>query len=148
MRKSMIALPLLLAATPAMAETQAEADKQAIELPAEMLDPQMGEKMGKMLGALSKAMLDLKIGEVEAIAKGRDPAPADRDKRLRDVVPEGGKQLERQAEAAGPMLQKGMAAMAKALPAIMDAMRGVADEIEGDIDRATANMPQPGYPKR
>jgi hypothetical protein len=31
---------------------------------------------------------------------------------------------------------------------MMRALEKAADEMEGSIDRATANLPQPGYPKR
>jgi len=41
-------------------------------------------------------------------------------------------------------MQAGMRAMAAALPAIMKGM----SEAQREIERATANMPRPDYPKR
>ena len=143
MRPVLFALPLLLVAAPAFAAPQ-----RAPQLPPELTDPAMGEKLGRMAGALSKALLDVKVGEVAAIAQGREASPAEKNRTVRDMAvggdPNAERRLEQQVAASGPIIQKSMTAMAKALPAIMGALEEVGEEME----RATANLPQPGYPRR
>ena len=51
------------------------------------------------------------------------------------------------AEAV-PRMQATMKAMAASLPAMAKALEQAAEQMEGTMDRATANMPTPGYPKR
>lgn len=143
MRFTLSVLPLFLLAAPATA-----APDEAPQLPRELTNPALGEKMGRMAGVLSKALLDLKVGEVAAIAEGRDASPEDKNRTLRDIVvggnPDAERRLEQQVAASGPAIQKGMAAMARAFPAIIGALENVGEEME----RATANLPQPGYPRR
>jgi len=143
MRLLLIALPLTLIATPAMAQPA-----RAPELPRELTDPAMADKLGKMAGALSRALLDLNVGEIEAAVEGRPVTQADRRRTVRDMAARGDpnieRNIERQAATSGAAIQAGAKAIADALPAIM----GAIDRATADIDRATANMPQPGYPKR
>ena len=143
MRLLLIALPLTLIATPAMAQPS-----NAPELPRELTDPAMADKLGQMAGAVSRALLDLNVGEVQAAVEGRPATPADRRRTVRDMAAGGNpdieRQIERQAATSGAAIQAGAKAMAAALPAIMDAI----DRAAADIDRATANLPQPGYPRR
>jgi hypothetical protein len=54
------------------------------------------------------------------------------------------RQLQQQIEQARPMMQASMRALMSALPAIMKGMSAAA----GEMEKATANLPQPGYPKR
>ena len=143
MRLLLIALPLTLIATPAMAQPA-----RAPELPRELTDPAMADKLGKMAGALSRALLDLNVGEIEAAVEGRPVTQADRRRTVRDMAARGDpnieRNIERQAATSGAAIQAGAKAIADALPAIM----GAIDRATADIDRATANMPQPGYPRR
>ena len=143
MRSLLIALPLALLATPAMAQRG-----PAPELPRELTDPAMADKVGKMAGALSRALLDLNVGEVQAAIEGRPATPADRKRTVRDMAaggnPEIERRIERQAAQSGAAIQAGAKAMAAALPAIIESVERAATE----IDRATANLPTPGYPKR
>ena len=143
MRLLLIALPLTLIATPAMGQPA-----RAPELPRELTDPAMADKLGKMAGALSRALLDLNVGEIEAAVEGRAVTQADRRRTIRDMAARGDpnieRNIERQAATSGAALQAGAKAIAAALPAIIDAI----DRAGADIDRATANFPQPGYPRR
>lgn len=142
MRVVLAALPLLMLAAPAAAAPE----QGAIQLPPEMTDPALGQKMGKIAGALSKAFMDLNVGEIEAAVEGREPNAADRNRKVRDMA--GGqideRVVEQQVAAATPAMQRGMQAMANSLPAILEAMRPAIEEVE----RATANLPRPGYPNR
>ena len=143
MRLLLIALPLTLIAAPAMAQQSG-----APQLPRELTDPAMADKVGKMAGALSRALLDLNVGEVQAAVEGRPVTQADRRRTVRDMAARGDpnieRNIERQATTSGAAIQAGAKAIAAALPAIIDAIDRAADE----IDRATANLPQPGYPRR
>jgi len=141
MRALVLALPFALFTVPAAAAPQA-----APALPQELTDPAMADKLGKMAGALTKALMDLNVGEVEAAVEGREPTAADRQKKVRNTI--GGGDAERRVEAqaaqSGRMMQAGAQAMVKALPAIMKAL----ESVEDDVARAVSNLPDPTYPKR
>ena len=143
MRLPLIALPLALFATPALAQPA-----RTPEIPRELTDPAMADKLGKMAGALSRALLDLNVGEIEAAVQGRPVTGSDRRRTVRDVAARGDpnieRKIERQAANSGAALQAGMKAMAAALPAIMESV----DRAAAEIDRATANLTQPGYQRR
>ena len=140
MRALMVVLPLMLVAAPATAQ------RPAPQLPPELTDPALGQRMGKMAGALTRALMDVKVGEFRAIAEGREPTAAERRQTVRDLAgrPGAERRIEQQVAAAAPAMQRGMQAMAKALPAMMEAM----EQAAGEFERATANLPQPGYPRR
>ncbi|HXG80552.1 MAG TPA: hypothetical protein VNJ05_02000 [Sphingomicrobium sp.] len=141
MRALLIAMPLLLGSAPALA-----AAKEAPQLPPELSNPAMADKLGRMMGALTRALMDMPVGELEAVAEGREPTPADRTKRVRDHL--GGPGAEREVEAKVAASGRQMQAMTKALvaslPAIMKSLEGV----ERELERATANLPDPTYPRR
>ena len=141
MRVLWIALPLMLAATPAVA-----APREAPQLPPELSDPAMADKLGKMMGALTRALMDMPVGELEAAAQGREPTAAARSKRVRDHI--GGAGAEREVEArvaaSGRTMQAATKALVASLPSIMQSLEGV----ERELERATANLPDPTYPKR
>lgn len=143
MRLLLIALPLSLIAAPAMAQRP-----DAPELPRALTDPAQADQVGRMAGALSRALLDVNVGEIEAAVQGRPANQADRRRTLRDVVANGDpaieRRIERQAANSGAAIQAGAKAMAEALPAILQSL----DRAAAEIDRATANLPTPGYPRR
>ena len=133
MRPMLIALPALLLAAPAAAQP-------ANDLTRELTDPRTADRLGKMVGALSRALLDLNVGEIEAAVEGRPVTDADRRRTVREMAG-GDRNLDRRIEqqAAG-----GMRAMAAAVPAIINSV----DRAAAEIDRAVANLPTPGYPRR
>jgi len=145
MRVLWIALPLMMAATPAQAQA-APAPRKAPTLPPELSDPAMADKLGKMMGTLTRALMDLPVGELEAAAQGREPTTADRSKRVRDQI--GGPHAEREVEArvaaSGRTMQAATKALVESLPSLMSAL----DDMESRLERATANLPDPTYPKR
>lgn len=138
MRVLMFALPLMLIAAPAAAQ-----QRPAPTIPPELTDPALGQKMGRMAGALSRALMDVRVGEIQAAVEGREPNAADRRRTVRDMTGGRGidRDIERQIAVAAPAMQR---ALLTALPAMVGAMEQVAQELE----RATANLPQPGYPNR
>jgi len=144
MRALLIALPLALLPAPAAA---APADRTAAQaqIPSELSDPAMADKLSKMLGPLMKALMDMPIGEVEAAMAGREPSPADKKKRLGDELgPEGQKELAATVARAGPQMQAMQRALVASLPAIMSSL----GNLEKELEQATANLPDPTYPKR
>lgn len=140
MRALLFALPLMLAATPAAA---APAESK---LPPELSDPAMADKLGKMMGALTRALMDVPVGELEAAVEGRDPTAADRSRRVRDHIggPDAEREVEAKVAASGRTMQAATKALVDSLPSLMAAL----EETEKRLERATANLPDPTYPKR
>ena len=141
MRALLIALPLMLASTPAMAAPQ-----DAPQVPPELNDPAMADKLGKMMGALTRALMDMPVGELEAAAQGREPTQADKAKKVRDHIggPDAERAVEAQVAASGRQMQVMTKALIASLPTIMKSLEGV----EKELERATANLPDPTYPRR
>ena len=139
MRKFLFALPLMLAATPAYAAP-------APQLPPELSDPAMADKLGRVAGVLTRSLMDLPVGEVEAAIQGRPATPADRARRVRDEVNDPYIEQRVAAEAArsGRTMQAATKALVASLPTIMNALGQAQDELE----RAVANIPDPTYPRR
>jgi hypothetical protein len=139
MRALLLALPLALAAAPA------DAAPAQTQIPPELSDPAVADKLTRVLGPLSRALLNMPIGELEAALAGREPTAADRSKRLSDELgPEGQKELEANIAAAGPKLRAMQEALVASLPAIMASL----EDVERELERAAANLPDPTYPKR
>ena len=141
MRALLIALPLMLAAAPAMA-----APKETPTLPPEFTDPAMADKLGKMMGVLARALMDMPVGELEAAVQGREPTAADRSRRVRDHTggPEAEREVEARVAASGRQMQAMSKALVASLPSIMKSLEG----LERELERAAANLPDPTYPKR
>ncbi|MFL6724243.1 MAG: hypothetical protein ACJ8FC_12050 [Sphingomicrobium sp.] len=141
MRALLIALPLALASVPAVA-----APREAPQLPPELSDPAMADKLGKMTGTLTRALMNLPVGELEAAAQGREPTAAERATTVRDQIggPEAEREVEAKVAASGRQMQAMTKALVASLPSIMKSLEGV----ERELERATANLPDPTYPKR
>ena len=143
--RNLMLLPLLLAASPAFAQGPAPRPTPAPqEIQRVLNDPAMADRMASVMQALSKAFLDMPVGEVEAAVEGRPPTPADRQRRVRDVEPGVDVDLQAQMAQARPMIRQSMKALSDALPGMM---KGFA-EAQKSLDRAISNMPDPTYPKR
>ena len=144
MRLSLALLPLALLAGPVAAQAPAD----PVQIPSELTDPAMMARVGDMVGSLSRAIMNMPIGEVEAAVQGRPATPADRNRTVRDVASRGDpyfeQNLQREIAASQATVHASMRAMAAALPAISRAVSEAAEEIE----RATANLPSPAYPRR
>ena len=147
MRSIVAFASLALLAAPAAA---APPEKE-FNIPSELTDPAMAATLGKMLGAMTRAMMDMPVGEVQAALQGREATAADKARTVRDLAggdPNFDQKMEAQVAQAMPRMQAGMKAMAASLPAMMKALEKAAEQMEGTIDRASANLPQPGYPKQ
>ena len=141
MRALWIALPLMVAPVPALA-----APANTTQLPSELSDPAMADKLGRMMGALTRALMDMPVGELEAAAQGREPTAEDRSRRVRDRIggPDAEREVEAKVAASGRQMQAMGQALVASLPEIMKSLEGV----ERELERATANLPDPTYPKR
>jgi hypothetical protein len=155
MRAFPLILPLALVASPTLAQTKPapapaprQAAPQTITVPPALTDPAMADKLSRMMGAMSKAFLELPVGEIEAAAEGRPATRADRRRTLRQVGraedPNFEANLKRDIANSKPMIEASMKAMAAALPAMMKGL----SEAGRELDKATANMPSPNYPKQ
>jgi hypothetical protein len=129
-------------AAPAIAAQAPQPEE--IRIPPELTDPQLIDRLTDMTEALSRVLLELPVGEIEAAAEGRPVTDADRRRTVREVGRISERDIQQQVAAARPKLQAAMQAFASALPAMTKALSEAANEIE----RATANVPQPGYPRR
>jgi hypothetical protein len=149
MRTSLLVVPLALMASPLLAQAPAPAaPPEAIAVPPELTDPAMADRLGGMMEAMSKAFLNLPVGEIEAAAEGRPVTRADRGRTIRDMGrkedPNFEGNLDRDLAMSRATMQASMKAFATALPAMM---KGLA-EAGRAIEQATANLPSPNYPKR
>jgi hypothetical protein len=141
MSKSLILLPLLVCATPAVAQP-------APQLPPQLTDPATAQKLTNAMQALSNIFLNMKVGEVKAALDGRTATPRERNMTVRDMArrddPDFDRHFHQQMANVGPVVQQSMKTLNQALPAMM---KGLA-EAEKSLDRAVANLPDPSYPKR
>jgi hypothetical protein len=138
----------MLAATPALAQAPGPGPQPAIKVPHELTDPATADKLANAMQAMSKALLDLPVGQVQAALEGRQPSPAEKKLTVRDLGRRDDPNFERnfrqQIAQAKPAIEHGMKALSEALPGIMKGL----DDAGRAIDRAAANMPDPTYPKR
>ena len=143
----LLLLPAALSAAPPVAKPVAP-----ITLPPELADPKMAETMGRMMGAMSKVMLDMPVGELEAAIENRPATSADRKRKVRDVAGAGDpgfeQRLERQVAQSGPMIQGMTKALAASLPGMIAAMERAGAVMEAEIGKTVGNLPNPTYPKR
>jgi len=145
MRIRLILLPLLLSATPALAQTRPPATPPAEQQVQRALnDPALADRLAGAMQAMSRVFLDMPVGEIEAAVEGRPPTPADRNRTLRSENPNLDRELQTQVAQARPLMRQSMKALSDALPAMMKSLQGAKEAIE----RAAANMPDPNYPKR
>lgn len=139
---------LLIAGLTALSAPAAAAPPVSIEVPPELTDPRTADKLARTMDGLTNALLDLKVGEIQAAAEGRKATPDEKKLTIRDIErrkdPNFDRNVRRQIAEAGPKIAQGMKALSDALPAMMKAL----DDASRAIDRAAANMPDPTYPKR
>ncbi len=146
MSTRLIALPLVLCASPALAQTAPPPPPsvEAQEIQRVLNDPAMVERMTNVMQALSKAFLDMPVGGIEAAVEGRQATPAERRRRVRDIEPGIGRDVQAQVAQAKPMVQQSMKALSDSLPSMMNGLK----QVQESLERAAANMPDPTYPKR
>lgn len=141
MRIVLVLLPLSLFATPALAQS---AYPPPLMPPPPIARPADIDRVSNAAEAVSEALLHMPIGEVRAAIQGREPTAADRRKTLGREAGVTDRDVRAQIEAAKPMIQHGVEAATRALPRIMQSLA----DVQGTVDRALANLPDPNYPRR
>ncbi|MCA1653480.1 MAG: hypothetical protein LC656_04680, partial [Sphingomonadales bacterium] len=87
MRHVLLLVPALLIAAPAVAAPPPVAAQPApIAIPPGLTDPAIAEQLGRVAGVLTKSLMNLPVGEMEAAIEGRPATQADRAKTVRDTV--------------------------------------------------------------
>jgi hypothetical protein len=141
MRRSLILLPLLLLSSPALAQP-------VPQLPPELSDPAMAQRLTGAVQAISNAFLDIRVGEIRAAIDGREADPGERNMTVRDMArrddPDFDRHMQQKIASVGPVVQQGAQAVNRALPVVM---RDLTDA-QQSIERAVANLPDPTYPRR
>ncbi len=151
MRK-LFSLALLAAvATPAAAQVAPRPPEPPLysepayaQLPPEIVNGGAIDQIGNMVGAVTRALLDLPVGELEAAVENRPVTRQDRQRTVRSVTGTDEREVASSIEQSKGAVVAGGRAMARTLPVIREALNKAGEEIE----RATANVPQPGYPRR
>ena len=111
----------------------------------DLSDPRMAQTVARMAGAMTRAMMDMPVGEIEAAAQGRVPTAADHGRRLGDIAPPGiDREVERETAHNGAQMQAMGKAMAVAVPGIIRSLEHAAREAQ----RAAGTLPDPTYPRR
>ena len=146
MRLALVILPVALSAGPALAQAvppPPSAAPQALQLP-----PETVERFADSMQSLSQALLDMKVGGVQAAIEGRKATRAERNLTVRDLGrrndPNFDRNIEQQIASARPKLEQSVRALNETLPQITQDLQNAQKAIE----RAMANLPDPNYPRR
>jgi hypothetical protein len=117
-------------------------------IPPQIADPATAGRLADAMESLSKALLDVKVGGVQAALEGRKATPAERNLTVRDLArrddPDVDRHLQQRIADAKPMIEQTVRAMNEALPEIDRSLA----EARQSLERAIANLPDPNYPRR
>ena len=115
-------------------------------LPQVLTDPAMADQLGRVAGVVTKSLMDMPVGEIEAAIEGRPATRADRRRTVGDSIgdPWIAQRIADETAASGRTMQAATKALAGSLPAILRAVEGA----RGEIERAIGNLPDPTYPRR
>lgn len=146
MRPILLLAPLLIAAAPPPpADAPARSAARAMdEVDRALNDPRTMDRITKSMQAMTDVFMKMPVGELEAAAEGRPATAADKRRTLRDMGDVDPADVKRQIAEARPMIEQSMNAIKASIPAMMRSL----EEAGKAIERAQANMPTPGYPKR
>ena len=112
--RPLLILPLLTLASPALAQST------PAPLPPQMMDPALPAQLGRMAGALTHALMNLPVGELEAAIEGRPASPADRRKTVgsetRRDNPYVEQDIQRDVASSAGVMQSSARAMQRAMP--------------------------------
>ena len=117
-------------------------------VPPELSDPALPDKLGRMSGALTRAVMDMPVGELEAAIENRPVTPADQARRVRDVAARGDPNVERRIAAETAASGRAMQAMTRSMVASLPAILASLGNVQAEIEKAVANLPNPTYPRR
>jgi hypothetical protein len=150
MRTLLLALPIVIAATPVSAQQPSAPPKPDAEAKMQQAlnDPATADRLAQVMQALSNAFLQLPVGEVQAALEGRPATPAEKKLTVRDAGrkddPNFDKTFREQMANSRPIIAQSMKALAGALPAMMKGM----GEASKALEQAAENAPRPNYPKQ
>jgi hypothetical protein len=143
MRLALFVLPIVALAGRAVAQALPPAPPQQLQIPPETVD-----RLADSMQSISQALLDMKVGGVQAALEGRKASRAERNLTVRDLGrrndPNFDRNIQRQIADAKPKLEQSVRALNDALPQITQDLQNAQKAIE----RAMANMPDPNYPRR
>jgi hypothetical protein len=132
-------LPILLAAlaagTSANAAAQMPPPPSPVVVPPELASGAIWDRLDAMIGPLTKAFLNLPVGELEAAAENRPVRPEDRRKTLRDVTRADGQDVEQEIAQSKGAMKAGSQAIVRALPSVIGALDQAARQIENSLPR-------------
>ena len=135
MRFGLLLFPLSLCAAPSLA--------QPVPVPPQ-IPPQTVDRAADAMQSLSKAFLDLPVGEVQAAVEGRKPTSADRRRTVASETGLSARELQQRIADAKPQIEQSVDAINRALPEITEDLQ----RAQQSIERALSNMPDPNYPRR
>ena len=142
MRISLVVLPLSLCAAPAMAQPAPN------PIPRALTDPATVHRLTDSMQSLSQALLDMRVGNIQAALEGRAPTPAERDLTVGDLArrndPQFDQHLQQNIEAARPKIEQSVRALSEAVPEVTEDLQRARKSLE----RAMSNLPDPNYPRR
>ena len=149
MPRCLSALPLILCASPALAQGLPPAPPaDAFGLPPELTDPATIQRVAGAMQIASQALLNVRVGEMHAALEGREPSPRERNETVGDLVrkkdPNFDRDVQHKIATVGPKVERTMKALNEALPGIERSLA----QAQQAIDRAVANLPDPTYPRR
>ena len=139
MRAVLILIPALLTATPTLAAPPPT-------VPQVLTDPAMADQLGRVAGAVTRSLMNLPVGELEAAIEGRPATRADRARTMGDSI--GDPYIEQRIADDATRTGRTMQAAGKALAASLPAIMGAIDQAKDEIERAVGNLPDPSYPRR
>jgi hypothetical protein len=142
MRTLLFLTAVLIAAPSAAAQPDIAAVQRQLD------DPALADRIGKVTEALTGALLNLPVGEVQAALEGRLATPAEKHVTVRDLGrrndPNFDRDVHDQIAGSSEVVRSGMKAMSSALPAMI---KGLGEAREA-MEKVIANMPSPVYPKQ
>jgi hypothetical protein len=110
--------------------------------------PEDVDRLADSMQSLSRALLDMKVGGVQAAIEGRKPTRTERNLAVRDLGrrndPNFDRNIEQQIASARPKLEQSVRALNEALPEITHDLQNA----QRSIERAMSNLPDPNYPRR
>ena len=144
MRHSLLLLTTALCAGPALGQSVAPPSPPApIQIP-----PATVDRLADSMQSLSQALLDMKVGGVQAALEGRKATAAEKKLTVRDLGrqkdPNFDRNIQQQIAAAKPRMEQSIRTLNQALPEITQDLQ----RAQNAIERAMANMPDPNYPRR
>src|SRR5690348_12798268 len=86
MRVQLMLVPLALCAAPALAQSAPVARPEVAQIPPQLADPATADRLADAVQSLSDALLDLKVGGMQAALEGRKATPAEKKRTVRDLA--------------------------------------------------------------